>query len=243
MSHMRAAFVAAACCAVAIAPAANASTMAQMNAPPVPWTDSGATPNVERDAANHVTAISLVIPGATIKSLPAARSEAVYPVSGAGLVQSVNLQWHPFGHEPEHVYDVPHFDVHFYTIAEGVRHGIVPGAAAGKVQPAKRIMPPGVMLAPGYVPMMGMHAIPLTQPEFKGGTFGISPVIGYWNGNLAFFEVMFSKAWLEQKKDAQGAYPQPATAPRHGAYPTKYAVHYDAAKDTYTVALTNFRLR
>jgi len=211
--------------------------------PPVPWTDAGAKPFVQRDASNHVTAIGLTIPGATVAALPAKRSEAVYPMQDAGLVRSGNLQWHPSGHEPEHVYDVPHFDVHFYTITEGVRGGIVPGAAAGKVMPAKAILPPGGILAPGFVPGMGMHDIPKTQPEFNHGAFTVSPIIGYWNGELAFFEVMFTKAWLLKNQTKSGPFPQPASVHQHGLYPTRYGVSYDKNTDAYRIELTGFRRR
>jgi len=219
------------------------AAMPDMNAPPAMWNDTGAKPFVQRDAANHIAAIGLVIPGALVRTPPAPRSEAVYPMTGAALVQSANLQWHPSGHEPEHVYDVPHFDVHFYTISEGVRRGIVQGAAAGKVMPPKAILPPGGLLAPGFVPGMGMHDIPKSQPEFTGGRFTVSPIIGYWNGDVAFFEVMFTKAWLTQNTAKSGAYPQPASVRTHGLYPTRYDVHYDKANDAYRVSLTGFRQR
>jgi hypothetical protein len=225
------------------APAAGGAMPSGMNAPPVAWTGTGAKPFVQRDAANRLTAIGLVIPAATVKAVPARRSEAIYPLESAGLVRSANLQWHPMGHEPSHVYDVPHFDLHFYTITEGVRHTIVPGAAAGTVKPAKAILPRGVILAPGYVPMMGMHAVPGTQPEFNGGKFTVSPIIGYWNGDLAFFEVMFTKTWLAANAGKDAAFPQPSSVHQHGSYPTRYSVHYDKAKDAYTVALTHFRSR
>jgi hypothetical protein len=209
---------------------------------PVPWTDSGAKPFVQRDG-DAIVAIGLTIPAATAKSPPKKRSEAVMPMDAAGLVRSANLQWHPTGHEPEHVYDLPHFDVHFYAITEKVRSTIVPGAPAGTVLPAKSLLPPGGMLVPGFVPGMGMHDVPTAQPEFHHGTFSVSPIIGYWNGDLAFFEVMFTKAWLLQNQDKSGPFPQPASVRRHGAYPTRYAVRYDKDADAYQVTLTNFRNR
>ena len=73
--------------------------------------NTGAKPVVQLDAQKHPTRIALIIPVALIDALPKKRSEAVYPLAGAGMVQTANLQWHPSGHEPEHVYDVPHFDV------------------------------------------------------------------------------------------------------------------------------------
>lgn len=225
------------------APSAGRTMPSAMNEPPAAWSDTGAKPFVRRDAANHLTAIGLVIPAATVNALPAHRSEAVYPLEGAGLVRSANLQWHPVGHEPMHVYDVPHFDLHFYTISEDVRRTIVPGAASGTVKPAKALLPAGVIVAPGFVPGMGMHAVPRTQPEFNGGKFTISPIIGYWNSELAFFEVMFTKGWLVKNLDKEAAYPQPASIHQHGSYPTRYSVHYDKVADTYTVSLTHFRSR
>ncbi|GAC1574897.1 MAG: DUF5602 domain-containing protein [Candidatus Elarobacter sp.] len=217
--------------------------MHDMNEPPVPWPDTGAAPHVERDAQGNIASIALTIPAATVHAVPSNRAEAVFPMSDGGLVRSTNLQWHPSGHAPAHVYDVPHFDVHFYTIGEDVRHTIVPGAKAGSVRPAKGIMPPGVMLAPGFVPMMGEHGIPKDRPEFNGGKFTVSPIIGFWNGDVAFFEVMFTKTWLEKSPETSGAFPQPASVRRHGWYPTRYAVHFDKANDAYEVALTNFRSR
>jgi hypothetical protein len=211
--------------------------------PPLPWTDSGAKPFVQRDAKNAIVAIGLVIPAATVKATPAKRSEVAMPMTGAGLVQTANLQWHPTGHEPAHVYDLPHFDVHFYTITENVRGGIVPNSPLGKVMPPKAILPPASILAPGYVPGMGMHDILASSPEFNKGKFTVSPIIGYWNGELAFFEVMFTKAWILANEGKTGAYPQPATVHQHGWYPTKYGVHYHKATDSYRIDLTNFRQR
>ncbi len=207
---------------------------------PVPWTDTGAKPIVQLNAQKQPSLIALTIPGKLIDALPKMRSEAVIPMQNAGLVKTANLQWHPRGHEPEHVYDVPHFDVHFYTISEAVRGSIVPNAPAGKVLPSKQIMPPNTILAPGFVPGMGMHVIPKAQPEFNHGKFTVSPIIGYWNGNLAFFEVMFSRQWLVQKTGKTGLFPQPATVKQHGSYPTQYSVSYDQSKDEYQVALSGF---
>jgi hypothetical protein len=210
---------------------------------PLPWTDSAAKPFVTRDAKGGIATIGLTIPAAAVNGTPTKRSEAVLPMTGAGMVQSANLQWHPSGHEPEHVYDVPHFDVHFYTISEKTRGGIVPNSPLGKVMPPKAILPPASILAPGFVPGMGMHDILASEPEFHKQPFTVSPIIGYWDGKLAFFEVMFTKVWILKNQDKTGAYPQPASVQQHGFYPTKYSVHYDKAADAYQVSLTNFRQR
>ena len=206
---------------------------------PKPWSDSGATAQVLR-AGGHPIAVVMKIPAAAIDTPPAMRSEAVLPLSGAGLIRSANLQYHPHGHEPEHVYDVPHYDVHFYTIAEPVRMGIVPGARAGKVTPPAAMLPPGTVVAPGYVPTMGYHVIAKSAPEFAGKPFAITPILGFWNGDVNFFEVMFSRAWALQHRTASGAMLAPAAVKTHGWYPTRYRAAYDAKSGGYTVAVTDF---
>ncbi len=232
----------AACCIATLGLAASAfAAMApDMNAPPAVWKDTGAKPIVKLDAQKHPTLIALTIPASLLNALPKQRSEAVLPVENGGLVQTANMQWHPMGHDPVHVYNVPHFDVHFFTITEKVRASIVPGAAAGTVRPDNHLLPPNAILAPDYVPGMGMHVIPKSAPEFNGGKFAVSPIIGYWNNDVAFFEVMFTKAGLMKKGGAAGAFPQPTSVKQHGYYPTKYSVKYDAPANEYEVALSDF---
>ena len=38
----------------------------------------------------------------------------------------VQFDWNPVGHEPAGVYDLPHFDFHFYTVSKDVRASILP---------------------------------------------------------------------------------------------------------------------
>ncbi|MEP6495442.1 MAG: hypothetical protein ABJF01_22335 [bacterium] len=40
----------------------------------------------------------------------------------------VVLDWNPAGHEPEHVYTLPHFDFHFYSVSEAEQMKIMPDA-------------------------------------------------------------------------------------------------------------------
>lgn len=242
MARPAAAAFAAGCIAtLGLAASAFAATAPDMNAPPAVWKDTGAAPDVQLDALKHPTLIALRIPAALLNALPKQRSEAVMPVENGGMVQTANMQWHPLGHPPAHVYNVPHFDVHFFTITEKVRAGIMPGAAAGSVRPGKNLLPPNAILAPDYVPGMGIHVIPKSAPEFnKGGQFAVSPIIGYWNNDVAFFEVMFTKEGLMKKGGTTGAFPQPVSVKRHGYYPTKYSVKYDAPEDEYEVAISDF---
>src|SRR5690606_33501005 len=52
----------------------------------------------------------------------------------------VEVNWNPAGHEPNGVYDEPHFDLHFWTASQALRESIVPtdptyGAKAGALPP------------------------------------------------------------------------------------------------------------
>ncbi|HEX6630005.1 MAG TPA: DUF5602 domain-containing protein, partial [Gemmatimonadaceae bacterium] len=93
----------------------------------------------------------------------------------------VELDWNPGGHEPPGIYDIPHFDFHFYTITQAERNAIDPvalGAEAFLAMSAN--LPPegerpafyAALAAPGTpivaVPRMGTHWVDLRSPELQG---------------------------------------------------------------------------
>lgn len=159
----------------------------------------------------------------------------------AGLpFKTIVIDWNPHGHPPAHVYDVPHFDVHMYAIDEPSRMKIAPGAAP---KPPAEFVPAGFITDGAVVPMMGMHFVPSSAPEFHGKPFSLTPMYGYDNGHLAFVEAMLTKAYLESKPDVSHALPQPASVQVHGLYPTSYQVRYDKAADAYVVSFSDFRSR
>ena len=83
--------------------------------------------------------------------------------------QFVELNWNPQGHEPPGIYDLPHFDFHFYTISLEKRNTIDPSdplwaQKANNVPAAEYIPtnyipagPPGVAPAEIAVPRLGVH--------------------------------------------------------------------------------------
>jgi hypothetical protein len=64
-----------------------------------------------------------------LENLPTVPSQYVLILpknKGKNFYTHVLLDWNPQGHIPEHVYDVPHFDMHFYTVPNEDRLAIGP---------------------------------------------------------------------------------------------------------------------
>jgi hypothetical protein len=72
------------------------------------------------------------------------------------------INWNPHGHEPEHIYDVPHFDMHFYKISIEEQMSItgIPTAA-----PPAGYLPASYVIQGATVPQMGTHWLDPHSPE------------------------------------------------------------------------------
>lgn len=133
------------------------------------------------------------------------------------------LNWNPEGHEPEHIYTVPHFDLHYYlTTKEEVM---------GYTDTAKLNADP----APGYVPanhigahplpMMGKHWIDVTSPELDGTTaFTQTFIYGSYDSKIVFYEPMITLNFLKQNGNYERSLPQPAKFKTGGFYPTRLKI-------------------
>lgn len=177
----------------------------------------------------------------TVLSLPA--EAAVVPFD------HISFDWNPQGHEPPGVYDRPHFDVHFYTMTSAERDAIDP-ADTPKVDRAPRAehIPAGYVRTPGAVPRMGVHWVDPSSPEFTPAGFSRTFIYGFWDGRMNFLEPMITTAFIESVKasasqPARFAIPQPQAFDVEGYYPSHYSVRYDAAAQTYTIALEGLTLR
>jgi hypothetical protein len=80
------------------------------------------------------------------------------------------LDWNPAGHEPDHVYTLPHFDFHFYKITPAQVMAMMPSDPQWNTKaaslPAANFVPAGYQAAhvlanipagAAAVPMMGLH--------------------------------------------------------------------------------------
>lgn len=194
------------------------------------------------------------------------------PAQNATPYKFVELDWNPGGHEPPGVYDVPHFDFHFYTVDASVRNDIDPKALGDAAFQAKSgVLPPEAERAPMFValappgaplmavPRMGLHWIDPRTPELQAvfgkpeafRPFTTTFIHGSWDGRFIFDEPMVTRAFILGRKaatdaasrDSLIALPQAKSFKPAGFYPGAYRVMYDASAREYRVALTQLEKR
>jgi hypothetical protein len=188
---------------------------------------------------------------------PSAAMLMLAPPSEAAAtgIDHVMLDWNPAGHEPEHVYTLPHFDFHFYTISTAEQMAIMPSNAQFEERasrlPAADFVPGGyisahaaigVSPAAATIPAMGLHWIEGAAPELHGQTFTGTFLYGSYDGGFIFFEPMITKAYIESAKVAPSytlAAPVklPAKYSRPGYHPTRYTIQWDPSAKEYRIAL------
>ena len=156
----------------------------------------------------------------------------------------IDFGWNPHGHEPPGIYDVPHFDIHFYMISVDYQNSITVSSDA-EILPPPSFWPATYFPTPGFVPNMGKHWLSGLADELQeGGVFTRTFIYGSYAGEFHFYEPMITLAYLQQKGNEQIAIPQPAEFQRTGLYyPTTYSINYDAVKKEYLITLENLVLR
>ncbi|MCC6587636.1 MAG: hypothetical protein IT168_13145 [Bryobacterales bacterium] len=196
------------------------------------------------DSSNRLNNVGFLMSGAAVRD-PGTPPAALYftlPSQGAGTgFQVLELDWNPHGHEPPGVYDLPHFDFHFYYISDSERMAI-PANATSAVAP--QFLPAGYSQPGPTVPMMGGHAVDLTSAEFNGGIFSRTLVYGFHEGREIFVEPMITQAYLEGLSGAStslirqpGQYDMSVLP---SLVPTSYRASYDLANDQYSVSVSDF---
>lgn len=186
--------------------------------------------------------------------------------------RTIELDWNPAGHEPAGVYDVPHFDFHFYVIDVADRNAILPTDPAFAQKAAN--LPAAEYRAQFYVdggtlahipqaaatvPQMGLHWLDVRSPELQnlaGNPAGYKPftktfIYGSWNGKFIFDEPMITRAHIMSKRTATDPSVRdevtPVSIPAHyspaGYYPSAYRIMYDAREHEYRIALTQLAYR
>jgi uncharacterized protein len=198
--------------------------------------------------------------------------DLVMPSRNPTPYKFVELDWNPGGHEPAGVYDVPHFDFHFYRVDKTVRDGIDPVklgkddflAKSGKLPPKVEWTPSYAALSPPgtpivAVPRMGTHWIDIYTPELQGvfghpeafRKFTTTFLHGSWDGQFIFDEPMVTREFIlrrkagatEAERDSVVQLAQPKRYGNAGYYPGAYRVTYDAASKEYRIALTRLMRR
>jgi hypothetical protein len=185
--------------------------------------------------------IGITISERTLENLPQDMEEFTLrlPNKAEGLAfDHIDLGWNPMGHEPVGIYDLPHFDIHFYMISKEEQMEITDPNLA-EILPASEYWPANYGPSPGFVPIMGKHWLSSFADELQpGGVFTQTFLYGSYNGDFIFYEPMITLDYLEEKSSTQYDISQPVEFQRTGYYyPTIYSINYDASKRQYTILL------
>ncbi|HET9768014.1 MAG TPA: DUF5602 domain-containing protein [Thermoanaerobaculia bacterium] len=157
----------------------------------------------------------------------------------------VGLYWNPLGHEPRGIYDVGHFDVHFFlTTPEQADVITAVDRDLEKVYrlPPASAIPAGYFLPPGTQHRrMGVHWIDGGTHELHGESFTATYIIGSYDGQVNFLEPMIARSFLLTRPDLTKPLAQPAAFARAGWYPTEWSVRWDEGRGEYLVLLDGLR--
>lgn len=204
---------------------------------------------VTLDAEGNPSAIGVNFTELAISGLPEEVAEYTLPLpeeASATAFNHIGLDWNPEGHEPQGIYDRPHFDIHFYMISPEEREKITAteeDMANLSKEPDPEFIPKGYVPIPGGVPRMGAHWIDPTSPEFNGQTFEETLIYGFYDGKMVFIEPMVTIDFLKTKPELTKSLKLPESYPTEAYYPTSYSIRYDEKMGVYTVSLEGMTLR
>ena len=210
---------------------------------------------IRTDAKGEPASIGVVFTPGMLEGLPTATQGEdpdfpyllLMPTTGPKtIIDHVVINWESEGHPPANVYDVPHFDFHFYLQSQTEQMKVTfnsPNDSADpSQQPAPELVPPGYILPPGTaVPGMGVHAIKPTAAEFQHQPFTATLIYGYYNQQQTFIEPMASLEFLLSKPSFSASVPRPTAYTKPGAYPSTYSINFDTVNKVYEVSLKGVR--
>ena len=203
------------------------------------------------DAHHKPKAIGVTFSETALQSVDADRHEDLtlpFPSQIAGTpFNHAYLNWNPHGHPPAHVWDKPHFDVHFYMTTPAEREAIAESDPAFQQKannsPPADYFPADYIKEPGAVPAMGAHWADKTTPELNGKSFTHTMIYGSWDGKLTFIEPMIAKTVFEERKPVAAAIKQAPAVPVSGLYPTRYRIEFDAKAGEHRVVMDKMVVR
>lgn len=123
---------------------------------------------VEYNQRKNPTAIGMAISGSAMKTLPEEMQMLDLVPKGKHKIppyEHFGFDWNPMGHEPPGIYDLPHFDYHFYILPQAVRHAITCQGAdeANCMKPVPASYVPMVTLA--YLKTKPQMVFPVKQQQ------------------------------------------------------------------------------
>lgn len=199
---------------------------------------------VTKDANGNPESVGFTFTEDALKDLPGTDFMTTIPLpkDNGTLVDHISVDFNAHGHEPPGIYDLTHFDFHFYMISEAEQNMIIIGPEM-EVLPGAEFVPTDYQPGPGGVPQMGKHWSDVTSKEFNGQKFDHTFIFGSYNGKFIFYEPMVTLAFLQSKQNFIDAIKPQAKVQREGYYPQAYKINYDATKKLYTVTLDQLTLR
>ncbi len=226
----------------------DASQPSTQTAPAVAMGNGKANTWVNLDAQGNPTAIGFTLSKGALDQLPATLpgTDFMLALPDAATQKTpfrhVMINWNPLGHEPAGIYDVPHFDFHFYMMPMAEVMQIPPYAVNptgfDKV-PAVAYLPAGYVRNPGGVPAMGAHWSDVSSPELHGQPFTETFVYGTYNGHVTFWEPMVALSYLRTNPTLEQDIKQPTQYETPGYYPTHFSI-LAKPDGSYDVSLSNF---
>lgn len=200
---------------------------------------------VTLDAENKPLSLGIRISESTLKGLPSdihnniPEAQLNIPKEAKDIgIDHIDFGWNPQGHEPEPIYTLPHFDLHFYMVSRKDQAAVIPGPDPIIVSP--QFIPANYISGVVAVPNMGVHYVDVTGPEFNGFPFDKTFIYGFYQGKMTFWEPMFTHSFLLTKPDFTAPVKQPQSFQKSGYYPTSYRISFDADKKEYVVAVEGF---
>lgn len=168
------------------------------------------------------------------------------------------VNWNPHGHVPPGIYNLPHFDLHYYVNPNEERLAIRPGPCPvlvncddfelGNRLPAPKYVAPDYEHAGAIEPGMGNHLVDRTGPEWNGEPFTHTFIYGTWDREVTFYEPMVTHEWFSGLVDGtreDGCFDMklPQAWQESGWYPTRYCLRYRENRDELTASLEGFVYR
>lgn len=202
---------------------------------------------ITEDANGDPVEIGVKISESALNNLPEEGLAYVLDLPGdakTDFYTHVLLDWNPQGHEPPGIYDLPHFDLHFYIIPKAERMAIAPDDIEGfENAPDAMYIPTDYFMIEGGVPQMGSHWLDSKAPELGGETFTNTFIWGSFDGKFIFWEPMITRDYLLSMPDDIKDMKQPSAFRQDGWYGTKYKVSYSSSDKEFTVSMTDLKFR
>lgn len=201
---------------------------------------------IHLDSKNRPTVLGILMSKDALEGLPHEDTNysLKFPASVIPPYREIVVGWNPEGHEPPGVYDIPHFDFHFYTIDKDDREAITcigSDASVCTKVPHKDFLPKFYIPTPAGVPMMGWHWLDSRSPELNGKRFTSTFIYGYYDGEMIFVEPMITREFMLSCARVNHVLPLPHKVASEGYYPRKYTLNYNAKEKVYRLELKNFK--